>query len=523
MTLSCPPEEAASWQRIRQYAVPRSMIEQATAHRLAGDWQGACAAANVDVTFTLSELAQAYGREFADAIEDDLHAFTPDLLRWHLPRVRHGYSTIEPGQVIILSSPLPGGLSLHLTAPVFPDGPQRLTLRVGEISPRLRSPHRRHNVQDWSVARHLWDAWHSADLLERCGGGDRPPFFNADGSPRAVPATPPTGDDPAAHTEWVTTLHERGEIEAALAAADIEFETTGPDMRCWESNPFRVLDWIPLALTRLGPETQRLGGRCYLRYRYTSLMLERHEDTGRLRVKLIRDHDIGDLPLLATACWRRLPDLDLLHHGRTVPERLHPLVRDALFPRHPAGPAGPPDPEPPAPVRVRCRGEWHEVRATGSTLHLPHTEVEQQRERAMRAFGGAVAGCFAVQQAWTSGTGWLPKALRAQRNDFFLRVQHGDTPGVLRLLDAGMSPHLQDGRRRNLLHSLHLLDHERLLSRLLAAGVDLEAQDHFGRTPLHVAVGDYGSTALVRALLDAGARIDVVDDGGWSLGDGWAA
>lgn len=64
---------------------------------------------------------------------------------------------------------------------------------------------------------------------------------------------------------------------------------------------------------------------------------------------------------------------------------------------------------------------------------------------------------------------------------------------------------------RSLLHVLNLVDHEPLLPRLLAAGLDLEARDSQDKTPLFVAVADGGSPALVEALLDAGARIDVED------------
>jgi hypothetical protein len=142
---------------------------------------------------------------------------------------------------------------------------------------------------------------------------------------------------------------------------------------------------------------------------------------------------------------------------------------------------------------------------------MPHTEEEQRRERALRAFGGAVTGCFAAQQAWTSRGSRLPRALRAQRRDLFLRAQHGDTPGVTALLDAGLDPHVRDADGRTLLHALNLLDHEALLPRLLAAGLDLEARDVLGRTPLFTAVNDRGRTALVEALLAAGARVDVVD------------
>ncbi|NYV78734.1 ankyrin repeat domain-containing protein, partial [Streptomyces sp. UH6] len=163
------------------------------------------------------------------------------------------------------------------------------------------------------------------------------------------------------------------------------------------------------------------------------------------------------------------------------------------------------------PFRVRCRdGAWHQVVLRGGRLEGPHTDEERRREQAMRVFGGPVSGCFAVEQAWRSGEGRLPKALRAQRQELFQRVEHGDTAGVVALLDAGHDPLVRDARGRGLLHVVHLLDHEVLLPRLLEAGLDLESRDRKGRTPLHSVVEDGGSPAVVAALLGAGARTDVV-------------
>ncbi|MFE0201576.1 ankyrin repeat domain-containing protein, partial [[Kitasatospora] papulosa] len=182
--------------------------------------------------------------------------------------------------------------------------------------------------------------------------------------------------------------------------------------------------------------------------------------------------------------WRRLPDLDLVRGGQVAAARLHPLVAGALFPALEVadGAAGPPGPKAPEPVRVRCRGEWHQVAWDGGGLRMPHAEEEQRRERALRAFGGAVTGCFAVEHAWTSASGRLPKALRAQRAELFRRAEHGDAPGVRALLDSGVDPRVRDGAGRTLLHALYLLDHEELLPRLLSAGADLEAADDSGRT-----------------------------------------
>ncbi|MEU7833898.1 ankyrin repeat domain-containing protein [Nonomuraea sp. NPDC049129] len=527
-TPSYPPDEASSRRRILRYAVPRWMIERATERRLDGDWRGACAAANVDVAFDLAGIAREHGGAVAAAVEDDLRHFAPDLLRWHLPRVLEGgRTTIRTGQTVTLGG-YPGAAKaaqyLHVTTPELVNGPQRLLLRFG----RIDSGDHRRALHNWTMLRHLWDVRHTGALLERHGGGDRPPFFNADGTRRAageLPTADPGPADPPARAEWTTLLHERGEVEAALAAAGVALDPSPLKLR-WGSliDPVPVLERLPLALTRLEPEVRLLiregfGRRFQIPHSYYSLLLESSRWVGELRIRITDPEEISGTPVLPEACWRRLPDLDVLRHSHADPDRLHPLVRNALFPMRadPTDPVGPPDPRPPSPVRVRCRGEWHEVCFQDGALRVPHSADEQRREQAMRAFGGAVAGCFAVAQIVSSGEGRLPKALREQQQELYSRTQHGDTPGVLRLLDAGVDPRFRDGQRRTLLHALINLDHEVLLPRLLAAGVDLEAVDHNRRTALHVAVGNNGSAALVRALLAAGANPDVADDSGQSL------
>lgn len=519
------------------------MIGQATERRLAGDWRGACAAANVAVEFDLAGIAGQHGTQTADRVEADLWDFAPDLVRWHLPRCLYGRTTLRPGRCVILASyggrPADGPY-LYVTTSAMVDGPQRLALRFGAIDGRQYS-WKHGQVQDWRAARQLWDARQTGELLERCGGGTRAPFRNADGTERGageLPAQEPGPDDPAGRTEWVTSLFDRGAAKQAFEAAGITLDDTPPQVRYYSPPPLLdVLAKHPLALTRLEPEIRLLdaaglGGRFQIPHGAGAIVLELrpHRRFGKglihigpayggLRVRMGAGNEVRDLPSLPEACWRRLPDLDLLRFGDIAPGELHPLVSASLFParaRQPAdGPPGP-DLQPPSPVRVRCRGEWHEVRSLDGRLCIQHTDEEVRRERALHAFGGPVAGCFAAQQAWTSGTGRLPRALREQRREFFSRVQHGDTAEVLRLLDAGIDPHLRDARQRTLLHLLHLLDHEVMLPRLLNAGLDLEARDHHQRTPLHVAVGE-GPVALVRALLDAGARTDVADDQGRSL------
>ncbi|MEW2353872.1 ankyrin repeat domain-containing protein [Spirillospora sp. NPDC029432] len=514
------------------------MIERATAHRLDGDWRAACAAANVDVAFTLDEIARDHGTAMAAAVAEDLRHLVPDLVRWNLPRTGHGRTTVAARRVVLLADYFESesldatgiccGCDCHLLyveTPTLVDGPQRLRLGFGV--PRAALGRRPLQYDYWLRFRHLWDSRHTGELLRRCGGGDRAPFFHRDGTPlgeREKPRHDPGPDDPVAHAEWVTGLLDAGRIEAALESAGIGIDAGGD-----APLPLAALAGVPLAAARLPAElpqrrwpvqglereeaeweVTRPGGRS------PAVGLRRDKGRGASGIVLFAVRGERRTAALPHGCLRP-PDLDLLRAGLITPEELHPLVRSALFPERPpaTGPVGPPAPARPEPVRVRCRDGWHEVRPDREGLRTPHDRGERERERAMAALGGPVAGCFAAERAWNLGTGRLPRGLREQRDELFLRAQHGDTPGVLLLLDEGADAHVRDGRRRTLLHYLHKVDHRELLPRLLAAGLDLEARDRTGRTPLHLAAGEHGSEELVRALLAAGARIDVLDR--WDL------
>ncbi|MCO4697736.1 ankyrin repeat domain-containing protein [Streptomyces sp. RO-S4] len=507
------------------------MIERATERRHAGDWRGACAAARFDVDIDLAEIAEHCGHDVAAALEDDLRHLVPDLVRWHLPRTLDGWTTLDTDRTVVLARYRPVGADegpratpyLHLTTPKMRQGPQRVTLSFGTLAAEGPVGVFGGLTEDWRYARHLWDARHTAALREHAGGPGRLPFFATEGgllAPDALPSSDPGDGDPAGRAEWVTLLHEKGEIHEAFAAAGIDADLAAPDSGPrWYVGAETSVAVLSLDHTRLAREMRRLrdegaGDRFLMLDHWHSNLLWELKDGG-LSVRVVDPRKSTEkLPFLPETLWRRLPDLDLLRVGGIEPENLHPLVAEALFPgvRPDGGVGGPPGPEAPPPVRVRCRGEWHEVGfRPGALLRMPHSDEEQQRERALRAFGGAVAGCFAVEQTWSSGDGRLPKALRAQRRDLFLRAQHGDTDGVVQLLDMGVDCRVRDAAGRSLLHVLNLVDHEPLLPRLLAAGLDLEARDSQDKTPLFVAVAEGGSRALVEALLGAGARIDVED------------
>jgi ankyrin repeat protein len=150
----------------------------------------------------------------------------------------------------------------------------------------------------------------------------------------------------------------------------------------------------------------------------------------------------------------------------------------------------------------------------GGTFRIPHSDEERRRESAVAALGGRVAGCFAVVAGWLFGTDRLPRRLREQRRDLMQRALHGDVDGVTALLDAGIDPHVRDHRRRTLLHLMPHLHDPGLLARLLAAGLDVNARDIDGLTPLFAAVHGMGGAELIRALVAAGASTDVADEDG---------
>ncbi|GAA2355536.1 hypothetical protein GCM10010404_04830 [Nonomuraea africana] len=104
------------------------MIEAATGRRLAGDVEGACAAAGIDLDIDLATVARACGQEIADLIADDLRHLAPDLLRWHMPRVLSPPGAIWNWMGVLRRYPAGGGANLMVDK-AWKD-PVRLRLRV---------------------------------------------------------------------------------------------------------------------------------------------------------------------------------------------------------------------------------------------------------------------------------------------------------------------------------------------------------------------------------------------------------
>lgn len=482
------------------------MIEQATERRLTGDWQGACATANVDVTFDLGEAGRQFGAEVADALLADLTVLAPDLVRWHLPRLRAGMDTLQTRRKVVLAGyGESAGPMLYVRTPDQLNGPQRLRLELGHIEAADR-------MVNWATSRYLWDASQSHELRVRCGGGDRAPFFHADGTRAELPTSDPGTTDPAARTEWLTVLQERGQLVDAFAAAGLEFAPIQPKrLGLFYGDGIEPFKRWPFVLSRVADEVGLLSawdgrkGYAYQIDYFTGIVIDTHHDRPVVRLGGHRDSaGVAELPHVIA---HRLPELDLLRARKITPDHLHPLVRASLFPA-----LGEPKPAPRYelnPIRVRCQGVWHVITPRDGSITGPHTEQEHRREHALQALGGTPSGCFRARRAWVDGQGRLQKHLRMLRKEIFGRARHADTAGVIELLDAGVDIHVRDGEKRTLLHYIHLIDHEPLLQRLLDAGLDIAAAGHAGWTPLYLAVAEDGSTEVIKALVDAGAPIDI--------------
>src|SRR5690606_3929472 len=168
------------WLRVREFAVPPTMIEAATDRRRAGDWRGSCAAAGFDVDLDLRVLRNRHGVDVGSQVLDDLRHLAPDLLRWHLPRVAPD-GLLRPGLTISLARYGPhehrkrcgANSSMHLivrTAPAWADAGQRIALTLWDGSDLTNHPHPRPNRRfRLDLHRHLWDVRRAGELRERAG------------------------------------------------------------------------------------------------------------------------------------------------------------------------------------------------------------------------------------------------------------------------------------------------------------------------------------------------------------------
>jgi hypothetical protein len=394
------------WLRVREFAVPPSMIESATARRHVGDWAGACAAARVDVDFDLRSVARTHGRALAARVRADLRQLAPDLLRWHMPRVAPD-GLLRPGLTVALARYDPadhdGERTVHLvvrTPPAWADAGQRMSLALWDGSRSgagsMPHPHPRPDRRfRLDLHRHLWDAWRVGELRMR-SATDRFPT-------RRDPAVDP---DPL-----VSALRGRGcavDRWAAETAILLRAEGRG-------SHAVAV----------------RLGTR-------RRLLLDVVSDGGgpRAAVRVAPSSANGwatALPVLPDAATWVPPDLELLRNGLIGVDRLHPLVASALAPERPAATAAPVFAGPGQPRFVECRGARHRIGLVdGALVPLDHDPAEIRREELLAALTGTPLPCLrAIDEAHRH-----PECLA----DVRALLDHGDTAGALAVVEALLGP-----------------------------------------------------------------------------------
>lgn len=398
------------WLRVREFAVPPSMIEIATGRRLVGDWFGACSAAGFDADIDLRELARRHGREIAMQVLADLEHLAPDLLRWHLPRVAPD-GLLRPGLTVALArygpidrrKPYGGTSSVYLvvrTAPAWADAGQRIVLTLYEDAnladnshPHPR-PNRRYRLD---LHRHLWDVRRSGELRIRAGA-ER--FLR----------------DPVPDPTWVHVAPEGCAVNRWAAEVGILLRADGH-----RDGPVRV---------RCGTRSDLVVEPIAAGVEPAALRLVDHYPSGRVTA----------LPVLPDAAVRTLPDLELIRSGAITAERLHPLVAAALMPGwSPLGRNG--DMKGVSPFHmVDCRGERHRIGlAEGVLTALDHDAAEIRREELLVALGGTPLPCLqAIDRAHRH-----PDCLPGVRE----RLDHGDTVGALAVVERLLGPDtvLRDG------------------------------------------------------------------------------
>ncbi|MFE1881295.1 hypothetical protein [Streptomyces diastatochromogenes] len=454
------------WLRVREFAVPPSMIETATVRRRAGDWAGACAAAGVDVDLDLRSVAGTHGRDLAARVRADLRHLAPDLLRWHMPRIAPD-GLLRPGLTLTLArydgQGRAGDGPVHLVArtpPAWANAGQRIGLALwdGSRSGTARHPHprpsRRYRLD---LHRHLWDARRAGELRVR-SGADRP-----------VTDWEPPGREPP-------DLEPPGLVSPGPVADREPSDLVPPGSGCatgrWAAEAAVLLG----SLGSLGPEDRsagtfvvRLGGR-----RRLVLDLAGDDDgavPATLRVAASPPRGgVSALPVLPDAATWVLPDLELLRAGLLAPDRLHPLVASALVPDHaPSGPPHRPDPAG-APRFVECRGARHRIGLVDGVLApLDHAPEEIRREELLVALGGPPLPCLrAIDEAHRR-----PDCLTGVRE----RLDHGDTAGALAVVEGLLGPDalLRDGSLRDEL--------EAAAARRIAYGLYRAGLVGPGRTP----------------------------------------
>ncbi|MFJ6725533.1 hypothetical protein ACIQPQ_11500 [Streptomyces sp. NPDC091281] len=449
------------WPRVREFAVPPSMIETATARRLAGDWAGACAAAGFDVDLRLRTVARTHGTDLVARVRSDLRRLAPDLLRWHMPRIAPD-GLLRPGLTLTLArydaAGRDGVRPVHLvarTAPAWADAGQRISLTLWDASqpdaapgatagvddpphrpPRQHAPphsypaphpHPRPNRRfRLDLHRHLWDAGRAHEFPTRAGA-DLPDEADSAALPVAVPE-----GGRCAVARWADEAR-------ILLAADGRPPDTPVLVRLGGARRV-VLDPAEGAAALLDPDAGTTGS--------AGTVEAAGPTEAAVRLRSVSRSAAAALPVLPDAATWVAPDLELLRGGAIDADRLHPLVAAALVPGYvPGGPSAGPD-DPGRPRLVECRGARHRIGLVDGVLAaLDHPPDEIRREGLLVALTGSPLPCLrAIDDAHRR-----PECLTGVRE----RLQHGDVAGALAVVEGLLGPEalLRDGPLRDALEA----------------------------------------------------------------------
>jgi hypothetical protein len=449
----------------RRFGVPPTMIEAATRRRLAGDWRGACAAADVDVQLNPDAVRRRHGALVAERLLADLRGLAPDLLRWHLPRCGHGTGRLLGGLLVPLADYADAETAVTLAAatPRFAlAAGQRIILFVleGDGRPRgaadpvsravLDGVHHR-SADRYSLRRHrmFWDAACASQLDRLCPGTGLRGSTNAENAGSADTVDSANGAKNAGRADVlmaqeITRLQDTGQTAATWAAAGIELVGGQPRFARW-------LTTVPVNLPQLVervrdalPGVERAvirpgGGAIVLRG------LDLPDGDRGVTAEPVSTQVGRDLPVVPEAAWVRPIDADLLRFGLLQPLELHPLVAAALAPdaaavwtalesaewwyrtvpgieRQCAYSSGS------AAILVRCGSDLHRVAQLNGRWQVVDHAEEPARELLLARLGGPTNACLHAAQYLNTGLHVIDLVEPL--------LEHGRISEALHLLDA---------------------------------------------------------------------------------------
>jgi hypothetical protein len=300
----------------RRYGVPPTMVRAVARRRAAGDWRGACAAADVDLCLNPDSVRRRHGAEIADQLLAVLGDLAPDLLRWHLPRRGHGVGDLLAGSLVPLAELTSdnGGLTLAAATPQFAlDAGQRIVLVLLG------------GTED-AATRTVLEAVHGKQA-ERHSLLRHPMFWGASAAPELAGLCDAT---PAEHE--ITRLQDSGAFAEAWHAAGIELHSPGTTSRT------RWLAALPVRLPGLaGRIGEALPGvdEAVLRSGVGAVVLSGLGSAAAV-ARAVSGREALGLPVVPNAVWSRVLDADLLRFGYLGEHELHPLVASALLGGPPA-------------------------------------------------------------------------------------------------------------------------------------------------------------------------------------------